>query len=341
MKDELSPDAVAGALGRNDGGFGRAQESYYGHPVVRKAHWRWEIEYYFWIGGIMSGSALIGAFVEHFGDEDDKPLVRNARYLALLGATVSGGLLVKDLGRPERFLNMLRIVKLGSPMSVGAWTLAWFSASAGLSVADQVVRDGLFPFDPVFFIPVWMRDASLALSSALMGGYTGVLVAATAIPVWYEGRRHLPALFVSSAAATACSANALLLAISGGSPRALAKLERLETIAALTELSLLIHYERTVGKAAAPLFAGPVGRELKRWTMLAGTIAPLLLNATAWFESGDAHAAAPKKGIPWKTVAASALTLYGGLVLRKCVLEAGRASADDPKPVLRPRDPAG
>lgn len=338
-REELSPDAVADSLGRNDGGFGREQESYYGHPVVRKAHWRWEIEYYFWVGGIMSGSALIGAFVEHFGDPEDKPLVRNARYLALLGATVSGGLLVKDLGRPERFLNMLRIVKLGSPMSVGAWVLTWFSASAGLSVADQVVRDGLFPFDPVFFIPVWMRDASLAASSALMGGYTGVLVAATAIPVWYKGRRHLPAIFVASAAATACAANALLLGISGGSHKTIEKLERLETLAALSELLLLIDYERSVGKDAAPLFSGEIGRNLKTWTMLAGTAIPLALNAFAWFKPRRTPEPVPEAmSIPWKTLAASALTLYGGLVLRKSVLAAGRKSADDPKPVLRPRE---
>ncbi len=336
MKDELSPDVVAESLGRNAGGFGRAQQSYYGHPVLRKAHWRWEIENYFWVGGIMSGSAALAAIAEHFGDPQDAALVRTGRYLALGGAAVSGALLTKDLGRPERFLNMLRIVKFGSPMSIGVWSLVWFSASAGLALGDQLKRDGILPFDAFGFIPKIVRDGMLAGVSGIMASYTGVLISATAVPVWYEGRRHIPAIFVSSAVATACAANAALLALSGGARSTLRKLERLETLAGVAELVLLLDYERSVGADAAALFAGKNGRRLKTWTMLAGTAVPLLLNVASWLERPTREDAQPRP-LPLKTLLASALTLYGGLVLRQSLLEAGRRSADDPKPVLRPK----
>ena len=48
--------------------------------------------------------------------------------------------LVKDLGRPERFLNMLRTIKLTSPMSVGSWILSAFSAGAGVAAVAEIDR---------------------------------------------------------------------------------------------------------------------------------------------------------------------------------------------------------
>ena len=46
------------------------------------------------------------------------------------GSTQLGAIaLVMDLGRPERFVNMLRTVKLTSPMSLGSWILSAFSGA--------------------------------------------------------------------------------------------------------------------------------------------------------------------------------------------------------------------
>ena len=44
------------------------------------------------------------------------------------------GLLIVDLGRPMRFLHMLRVFKPTSPLSVGSYILSPFSA---LTVAPQ------------------------------------------------------------------------------------------------------------------------------------------------------------------------------------------------------------
>ena len=51
---------------------------------------------------------------------------------------LSGAALVADLGRPERFLNMLRVFKLSSPMSVGSWLLSAFGGAATVAAASAV-----------------------------------------------------------------------------------------------------------------------------------------------------------------------------------------------------------
>ncbi len=282
----------------------------------------------------MSGSAILASLADTLGREEDVPLVRNGRYIALVGAALSGALLVKDLGRPERFLNMLRMLKLGSPMSVGTWALSWFSLNAGSTVSAQLARDGILPFDPFGFVPLPLRNAMLALSGALMALYTGVLVAATAIPVWYSGRRYIPAIFVASGAAKACSLNIALLALAGASSRTIGKLERIETLAASAELVLLAAYKQGAGAAAKPLFAGPIGRRMRIWTQLLGVALPLALNLPAWWRRED-EPADSKRRLPLVTLTGSALALYGGYVLRESVVLAGRLSADDPKPVLQ------
>ena len=332
--ETYTPDAVAASLGRNDGGFGRNQQSYYDEPVLHKAHWGWEIISYFWVGGIMSGSALLGALTDSFGSESDATFVRNARWIALVGAAASGALLIKDLGRPERFHHMLRIVKFGSPMSIGTWTLSWFSFNAASTIAAQLKRDRVLPIDLAGFIPLPLRNGMLATSAAIMALYTGVLVAATAIPVWYRGRRTIPAIFVASAFGTACSLNVALLALAGASPRTIAKLERIETIAAAAELALLELYKRDAGDAGKPFFTGPIGKRVRTWTQLLGVAVPLILNTPAWFNR-DSERRGTRRRLPLLTLAGSALSLYGGYVLRESIVLAGRISGDDPKPVLQ------
>jgi hypothetical protein len=54
------------------------------------------------------------------------------------------GFLIHDLGRPERFLHMLRVFKPTSPLSsVGSCILSPFSAAAGATAAVELL--GWFP----------------------------------------------------------------------------------------------------------------------------------------------------------------------------------------------------
>jgi formate-dependent nitrite reductase membrane component NrfD len=324
-----SPDAVAASLQRGDGGFGRAQETYYDHPILRKAHWRWEIITYFFVGGVSAASSALAALAERGGDPDDAELVRNGRYAALAGAAASGALLVKDLGRPERFLNMLRIAKLKSPMSVGVYALSAFSTNAGFAALEQAQQDGLAPRLPTRWISRPFGALTHVPATALMASYTGVLLSATAIPVWFTGRRHMPAVFACSAATTGAALQSLLLALFGGSARTAKKLETVELFASLAEAALLLDWERRAGETGKPLFTGKRGSKLKTYTLGLGIALPALLSLPSVLSRK------PPKHHRLRTLLTAALALYGGYVLRESVVEAGRDSADDPRAYLR------
>lgn len=328
----FSPDAVAASMARGDGGFGRDQQTYFDHPVLRKGHWSWEIVWYFFIGGASAGSSALATLAARGGDPADAELVRNGRYAALAGAALSSVLLVKDLGRPERFLNMLRIFKLKSPMSVGVYTLVSFSTGAGFAALEQARADGLFPFPvgPLVALSRPVRALTATVSTAFMGSYTGVLIAATAIPLWYTGRRHIPAIFVCSALSSGAALQSLLLALTGGSPRTAKKLETVEFLASLAEAALLTAYERHAGELGAPLFRGKRGSRLKTWTLGLGIALPALLNLPSVLSRKP-----PTKHHRLRTVLTSSLALAGGYVLRDAFIAAGRDSADDPRAYLR------
>jgi formate-dependent nitrite reductase membrane component NrfD len=315
---------------RGDGGFGRDQQTYYDHPVLQKAHWKWEIVAYFFAGGAAAASSALASLAARGGDPADAQLVRNGRYTALAGAALSGALLVKDLGRPERFLNMLRIVKLKSPMSVGVYALSVFSANAGLRALEQLHADGVVPLRVPGWIAKPLRALTGAPSTALMASYTGVLLSATAIPVWFTGRRHLPAIFTCSAASTGAALQNALLALTGGSPRTSKKLEVVELVASLAEAALLLHWERTAGDFAKPLFAGARGTKLKTYVHGLGIALPALLMLPSLLSRKP-----PAKLHRVRTLLAASCALYGGYVLRESVVHAGRDSADDPRAYLR------
>jgi formate-dependent nitrite reductase membrane component NrfD len=327
---QFSPDAVAASMQRNDGGFGRGQDTYYDHPVLRKAHWRWEIVAYFFVGGASAASAALASIADLFGDPDDEALVRNGRYAALAGSAISSALLIKDLGRPERFLNMLRIFKLKSPMSVGVYALVTFATTSGFAALEQARADGVIGADPFGWVPRRPRVAAHAISAAFMICYTGVLLSATAIPVWYRGRRHIPAIFVLSGSAAGCALQNALIALFGGSPRTSKKLETIELLASLAEAALLWDYERAAGDPGKALFAGERGRKLRTYTLGLGIAVPTLLSLSSVLSKKR-----PEKPHRFRTLVTAACALIGGYVLRECVVYAGRDSADDPRAYLR------
>ncbi|HSC27991.1 MAG TPA: NrfD/PsrC family molybdoenzyme membrane anchor subunit, partial [Vicinamibacterales bacterium] len=160
-----------------------ASRGYYGQPLLKPPVWTWEVPAYFFVGGAAGAAAVIGAIARTTGS--DPALVRDARWIAAAGAAASPPLLISDLGRPDRFLNMLRVFKIQSPMSVGAWTLVAFSNSAGAAAfADLVTRATRGRVRATL-----VGNAAEALSAAtglLLSTYTGVLLGATAIPVWSQ-----------------------------------------------------------------------------------------------------------------------------------------------------------
>ena len=295
------------------------QAGYYGLPILKRPHWKWEIVLYFWLGGIAAGAYVVAALADVFGDEDDRPTVRAGRLLALPLLVVCPLLLIKDLGRPEKFYNMLRIFKLKSPMSVGSWGLFIFGGLSGLSALLELAaeQDG------------WRRLRRLVavLGSPLglfIGGYTGVLLSATAIPLWASNRLLWGPVFLSSAFSTGTAAIELALALAGaGRPRTLAKLERLHLFGLLTEAGLVLASLRRLGRAGEPLIRGTWSSLFVPGTLGIGLAAPLVLGLTSRRSPGRVM-----------ILARALCILVGGLSLRASVVYGGRTSADDVRAYL-------
>jgi hypothetical protein len=271
-------------------------------PVINPPVWTWEVPLYFWFGGIAAGSSFVALACDLAGDERSAAV---ARKVALGALGPSPALLILDLGRPERFLNMLRIFKPRSPMSMGAWALTLFGNLAAAAVgADLLGR---------------RREArALGAANAVVGGYlgsyTGVLLASTAVPVWARSRLFLGPIFVSTAAATGAAACRLALVATGlpvGHPTRRA-LGTVETAAMASELLLSIVNERKLGPLASGLEEGRPGKlfKLAKWSVKAGL--------AARFARGRG---------PWVHHVASVLYLGAGLAFRYAWVGAGRLSA--------------
>jgi hypothetical protein len=163
-------------------------------PMMKAPVWTWEVPLYFWFGGIAAGSSFVALACDLAGDE---PSARTARKVALAALGPSPVLLILDLGRPERFYNMLRIFKPRSPMSMGAWALTVFgNLAAGAVGADLLGRRRTAK----------ALGAANAVVGGYLGSYTGVLLASTAVPLWARSRLFLGPIFVSTATATGAAA---------------------------------------------------------------------------------------------------------------------------------------
>src|SRR5437667_790379 len=166
--------------------------SYYGRPILKEPVWRWPVPAYFFTGGLAAGSSLLAAGARLSGNAT---LARRCSLSALGAIGASTYFLIDDLGRPERFVNMLRVVKPTSPMSMGSWLLAAYGPATGAAAASEVL--GILPG-----VGRAAEAAAAALAPAV-ATYTAVVVADTAVPAWHEARRTLPFLFASGAAASA------------------------------------------------------------------------------------------------------------------------------------------
>jgi Polysulphide reductase, NrfD len=284
----------------------QAGESYYGLPVLKAPVWTWEIPLYFFVGGISGVSGCIGFVAQLF--HSDPPLIRVCLWIALIGALICPMLLIADLGRPGRFLNMLRVFKLQSPMSMGAWILVVFSNFAFLSVLcfELVVRGFTNPF---FISLLWLFEGAAAITGLLLASYTGVLIGATAIPVWFENRELLPAHFLASG----LGGSAAILELAGFLIPATQILGFVASgIETLIEVFLAVR-KRPVD---APLHHGRSGNALRVAGLLEGPAALLLRGFFGYSHPGR--------------YAAAVCFLVGSLLSRYAWIWAGRASAHNP-----------
>ena len=196
LRDEAwQRGAVTGRGGHVAGGPIPRKPGYYGQPVVRPPVWTWEIPIYFFVGGLGGMSAVIALSALLFHHLD---LARMAMWVAAIASVLSPMLLILDLGRPRLFINMLRVFKPQSAMSMGAWILAGFGMCVvpGL-IALELQTSHLFsgPVDQVLVAAAGILIFGSAVFGVLLATYTGVLIGATAIPAWFLHHRLLPIHF--------------------------------------------------------------------------------------------------------------------------------------------------
>lgn len=295
--------------------------SYYGLPVLKRPHWRWEVATYFFLGGIAGGSYFLASLADLFGRRDDKPLVRAGRVLSFLGVAASPLLLVADLGRPERFHRMLRRFNFRSPMSVGAWMLTFLGGVSGLSLWQLLAEERRIPVRVLSRLGRALPRRLLSVLGMVPGffvaSYTGVLLSNTAVPFWRRNRL-LGAAFLASSASTSAAAIGLA-SLRQASGRAMERLSAVQALAAALELLFVRLGMLAAGSSRKHVEEGKNGRLFRFGAEGLGVFLPVLA-----FIVGRRRLGPRIRGLVWL------LSLVGGFLFRWCVLEAGKSSADDP-----------
>jgi Polysulfide reductase len=283
---------------------GTEMRSYYGRPVIKEPVWTWEIPTYFFTGGLAGASSVLATAARLTGNEK---LARTSLYVGAAADVVSPALLISDLGRPERFHHMLRVVKVTSPMNVGSWVLL-VSGGASNTAAALELLGWLKPVKV-------LAEAVATLAGPALATYTGVLVADTAVPVWHEGRHELPWIFAASAAASAGAAACVFL-----QPRDAGPARRLAVAGVLAEGALMQTMERRLGTIGEVYRQGEARRF--SWAAKGLSTAGAMLLAR---QGRKSRASA---------VLGGALVCAGEMCLRWAVFKAGFQSARDPKYVV-------
>jgi formate-dependent nitrite reductase membrane component NrfD len=291
--------------------------SYYGRPVLKAAPWSADIPGYLFLGGLSGGSALLAAGA----DLTDRPALRRTARLGAAGSIVASlELLVHDLGKPSRFVNMLRVAKVTSPMSVGTWILSLYGPLAGLSAAAEVrhlLPRRLKPLADLLALAGRPAGLGAAVLGPAVASYTAVLLADTATPAWHEAHRELPFVFVGSAASAAAGLGMLGAPVTEAGPA-----RRLALVGAAVEIVAERRMEASMGLAAETLHEGTAG------TLMRASKALIAAGALGSLVASRSRVAAAVSG---------AALLAGSACARFGIFHAGQQSARDPKYTVVPQ----
>jgi formate-dependent nitrite reductase membrane component NrfD len=283
-------------------------QSYYGKPILKAPVWSAvDIGGYLFLGGLAGASSVLAAGADLTGRTS---LARVAKFGALGAISGSVVALVHDLGKPSRFVNMLRVLKPTSPMSVGSWLLSGYGPAAG--VAAVTAATGWFP----------RIGRAATFGASILGpaiaSYTAVLISDTATPAWHSGYREMPFVFVGSGASAAAGL-AMIAA-----PRAeTAPARRIGLFGAALETVALRAMRNRMGLVAETHSQGKAGKLLKAAEAL--TIGGAITGALLGRRSRVA------------AVAGGAALLAGSACTRLGIFQAGVQSTEDPKYVVLPQ----
>jgi len=300
---------------------------YYDVPVIHGPHWKWLVIGYFYFGGISGASAVIGALSRLSSGKSGEPLARIATYVSFASLLPCPVLLILDLGRPARFFHMLRVFRATSPMSVGSWGLTAFGVVSALTAGLQFLEDRSSRSGRQLSGGRRAVSNGLAvlagLSGFLFAGYTGVLLTATAVPLWSKRPALLGPLFLTSAMTSGTAAiSAAASAMDRDETIALDQLHQLETLSTVAEELLLVLWITMLGSTAKPIAEGSLGALVRHGAVGAGMALPLTISAVSRYF--PKHARRPAAFV------STVLTLAGVFAVRYAIVLGGRQSADDP-----------
>jgi formate-dependent nitrite reductase membrane component NrfD len=286
---------------------GTEMRSYYDRSVIKEPVWTWEIPAYFFTGGLSGASSVLSLSAKLFGNQK---LSKAALYIGAVADLVSPPLLIADLGRPERFHHMLRVFKITSPMSVGAWVLLVNGGASNAAAALELVGR----LEPVQVA----AEVVAALAGPPLATYTGVLLSDTAVPVWHEARRELPWLFGASAVASAGAAACVFVGPEDAGPA------RRLAVYGVGAGNVVTAVMRLRLRETGEVYRRGAARKLS-WAAKGLTGAGVALLSARGRESRRAAALG------------GALVCAGEVCLRYAVMQAGKQSARDPQYTVRPQ----
>jgi len=282
--------------------------SYYGRAILKPTPWQpRDIAGYVFLGGLAGASSLLAAGAAL----SDRPtLARSASVGAASAISVSLVALVNDLGRPARALNMLRVLKPTSPMSVGSWLLAAYAPAALVSAASAVTGRAR-PLGAV-------ATAGAAVLGPAVAAYTAVVFGDTAVPAWHDAHQYLPYLFVGSAGAAAGGLALVASPVAEAGPA-----RTLATVGAMVEMAMTRRLQHGLGTTGRPYREGVGGARLRAAAVLGS--AGLVLGCGLGRRSRLA------------AVLGGSALLAGSALTRLGIFQAGLDSAADPAYVVGPQ----
>jgi len=285
--------------------------TYYDRPMLKPPVWSIDIPLYYFVGGAAGAALTLGAAIQLVAPSEHQELRRLsalAHWIGIIGSTTGAAFLIHDLGRPSRFLLMLRVFRPTSPMNLGSWILS--------GAAPTAIATGLFINRPGFLGKVGEVCGYLSgIFGAALATYTGVLISNTAVPIWQASRRWMPVLFAASGAATAGSV--IDMFSTGDAAHAVGRV--FGTAGRVAEIAAAFQVERAaseVPKVAEVLRHGGPAILWKAATIL--TVASLTVSLL------------PSRSRK-KSVAVGIFGVAGSLLMRFAVHHAGDRSARDPR----------
>jgi hypothetical protein len=291
--------------------------SYFGRPVLKTPVWEWGTAAYLFTGGLAAGTAVLAAGADVIG----AARLRRACWLGSFGALLaSAGLLIDDLGRPERFHHMLRVAKPTSPMSIGTWLLTAFGPGVGAAALWELLPARWRSAWPARLLRRLSRVVGLTSAATAPGvaTYTAALLAQTAVPGWQEVRGELPFVFAGSAAASGGGFGMLTAPLAEARPARV-----FAAVGAAGELVASRRMEQRMGLIREVFHQGAAGRHRRGAELL--TVAGL---AGTVLVGGRSRAGAAASGLA---------LLVGSALQRFGVFEAGVASTKDPRYTVVPQ----